>query len=322
MTAEIAILNLSAVALAADSAVTSSGSGTQKIFPSANKLFALSELAPVGILIFGEAHFREIPWETLIKEYRRSRSTKTFGTLAEYSSDFRHFLTQDISNYIDVIDSDRSDYFSGVAIAGFGDKELLPAISEVHIFSDNGKVIIDEVHSLKVDPIDKYAHIKPLAQRDAVDQFMQGIASAHQVFIEELLKNLLNKNAEHMVELVASVLGYTPKDINTRLKEINEGTSDLMLEEITNFTGEVFIHPTMDIVAMLPKEQLAEMAEALVNLTALRRRVSPQEETVGGPIDVAIITKGDGMVWTKRKHYFPPELNRAYFIRRRTHTGG
>jgi hypothetical protein len=51
------------------------------------------------------------------------------------------------------------------------------------------------------------------------------------------------------------------------------------------------------------------MAEALVNLTSFRRRVSMDAETVGGPIDVAVISKGDGFVWIKRKHYFGAELN-------------
>ena len=32
-------------------------------------------------------------------------------------------------------------------------------------------------------------------------------------------------------------------------------------------------------------------------------------ETVGGPIDVAVISKGDGFIWIKRKHYFDPKLN-------------
>jgi hypothetical protein len=36
-------------------------------------------------------------------------------------------------------------------------------------------------------------------------------------------------------------------------------------------------------------------------------------ETVGGPIDVAVITKGDGLIWIKRKHYFDKELNHAFF---------
>ena len=57
------------------------------------------------------------------------------------------------------------------------------------------------------------------------------------------------------------------------------------------------------------------MAEALVNLTSLKRRVSMEEESVGGPIDVAVISKGDGFIWIKRKHYFDPSFNRDYFAR-------
>ena len=57
------------------------------------------------------------------------------------------------------------------------------------------------------------------------------------------------------------------------------------------------------------------MAEALVNLTSLKRRVTPEDETVGGPVDVAVISKGDGLIWIKRKHYFAPELNHRYFER-------
>jgi hypothetical protein len=45
----------------------------------------------------------------------------------------------------------------------------------------------------------------------------------------------------------------------------------------------------------------------------LIRRMSPGEETVGGPVDVAFISKGDGFVWIKRKHYFKPDLNHCFF---------
>ena len=55
--------------------------------------------------------------------------------------------------------------------------------------------------------------------------------------------------------------------------------------------------------------ELAAMAEALVNLTKFRRRVTMERETVGGPIDVVVITKGDGFVWIRRKHYFASEYN-------------
>lgn len=64
---------------------------------------------------------------------------------------------------------------------------------------------------------------------------------------------------------------------------------------------------------MLPKDELAAMAEALVNLTSFKRKVSMETETVGGPIDVAVISKGDGFIWIKRKHYFKSELNPQFF---------
>ena len=42
--------------------------------------------------------------------------------------------------------------------------------------------------------------------------------------------------------------------------------------------------------------------------------MSLDRETVGGPVDVAVISKGDGFIWIDRKHYFRRELN-EHFIR-------
>jgi len=56
------------------------------------------------------------------------------------------------------------------------------------------------------------------------------------------------------------------------------------------------------------------MAESLVNLTCLRKKISMDDETVGGPVDVAVISKGDGLIWIKRKHYFEQELNNHFFM--------
>lgn len=55
MTAEIAILNNTAVALAADSAVTIGDASNRKVYNSINKLFGLSRYQPIGIMVFGHA---------------------------------------------------------------------------------------------------------------------------------------------------------------------------------------------------------------------------------------------------------------------------
>jgi len=63
------------------------------------------------------------------------------------------------------------------------------------------------------------------------------------------------------------------------------------------------------VVISLPKTELAAMAESLVNVTSMKRKVSLQAETVGGPVDVAVISKREGFVWIKKKQYFARELN-------------
>jgi hypothetical protein len=71
MTAEIAILNKSAVALATDSAITiSAGQREEKIFDSGDKLFELSCSNPIGIMIYNDLQFAEIPLPAIIKEFR------------------------------------------------------------------------------------------------------------------------------------------------------------------------------------------------------------------------------------------------------------
>jgi hypothetical protein len=81
-------------------------------------------------------------------------------------------------------------------------------------------------------------------------------------------------------------------------------------QKLTDYQSKQHISPVIDAIAVLPKDLLAEVAESLVNLTSFKRRISmTSAETVGGPIDVAVISRGDGFVWIKRKHYFKPELN-------------
>ncbi len=55
------------------------------------------------------------------------------------------------------------------------------------------------------------------------------------------------------------------------------------------------------------------MAESLVTITSLKRKFTLEAETVGGPIDVAVISKGDGFIWIKRKHYFEASSNPQFF---------
>jgi hypothetical protein len=95
MTAEVALLNKSAIALAADSAVTSSSAERQKIHNAGNKVFALSKRHPVGIMVYGNAEFMGVPWETVIKVYRANLDVRSFNSLSGYYDNLLDFLGGD-----------------------------------------------------------------------------------------------------------------------------------------------------------------------------------------------------------------------------------
>lgn len=115
MTAEIAIMNKEAVALAADSAVTSSLSGGKKIFTSADKIFALSDTSPVGIMFYNSAKFMGVPWDTILKTFRRQLPKQGYDKLGDYISAFIKFLEKDNT----IITKNMQKEFLGTVALGY-----------------------------------------------------------------------------------------------------------------------------------------------------------------------------------------------------------
>lgn len=92
MTAEIAVYNRSGIALAADSAVTTTNGFSEKIYNNADKLFELSKHHPVALMIYNNAGICGAPWELMIKAYRKSLNDKSFDFISEYAADFFSFV--------------------------------------------------------------------------------------------------------------------------------------------------------------------------------------------------------------------------------------
>lgn len=89
MTAEIAILNRTAVTLAADSAITV---GRARVWKNSNKLFAISSHNDIGIMIYGTGDYCGIPWEVAIKQFRRHIGKRVFETVEQCTKEFSQFL--------------------------------------------------------------------------------------------------------------------------------------------------------------------------------------------------------------------------------------
>ena len=160
------------------------------------------------------------------------------------------------------------------------------------------------------------AEVRAFAQGDMVATFMEGIDPGHRVEVHRFFDETLGRFIEHFGDQIQHSLdGIEYNSLIAKMRELQIELSEYWNQSFDKYVEQNNSAPIMSIVALLPKEELAELAEALVNLTSFKRRVTPAAETVGGPIDVAVISKGDGLVWLKRKHCFPPELNPRYFRR-------
>ncbi|MGB3907323.1 MAG: hypothetical protein WBL02_02690 [Methanomethylovorans sp.] len=144
-----------------------------------------------------------------------------------------------------------------------------------------------------------------------VDIFMRGIDPFVFEFSISFLMEALKEFTEIMLKAGDKNANETHAfQMNSNIEKIVNG----FISNMNYIQQKYYISPITNVVSVLPKDELASMAESLINLTSFKRKVSLDAETVGGPIDVAVISKGDGFIWIKRKHYFESELNPLYFI--------
>ena len=218
------------------------------------------------------------------------------------------------------------DVASGLVIAGFGEKEFTPSVAAYEIegivrFKKNRRYIEILKYTEDVDKShcgrETKAGIVPFAQEDMVAVFISGMHP----FLDDAMERILNRLCSDFAEKIVEQLGN--RLLKNEMVSVKKTLLDYGKELVNQFTDGIsdiqrkkLVNPTIRSLSRLSKEDLASLAEALVHLTSLKRKVSYYPETVSDPVDVAVISKGDGLIWMKRKHYFAAELNPNYFLKR------
>ena len=413
MSAGVIIMNKNAVALAADSAVTIGNH--LAIHNSANKVFALSKVAPVGVITYANATFMDIPIEVIIKQYKHDLGCKKFDTLSEYLANFLSYLIEKqslfhfdsneqkhvlmiVKNLFDGLIGDTQNlmksevfkqgrplsdnelsalrgtalsltesfvesiprlentkfaeqikvkygaeikkylnttfpYYSeneilrmlnlgceifdrafirngfvGLAFTGFGETQIFPSMIHIKLTTMiNGKIRYVVVENPTITET-QLSTITPLAQDDVMRSFLTGIHSNFENnIISEVTSNLTNRINQTFDKTFL-------QNGNTLIESLRREIADLISAAIKR-QSELYLAPMINSVGTLPIEELALLAESMINITSLRRRVALDNNigTVGGPVDVAVITKADGLIWIRRKHFFDRKYNPQYF---------
>lgn len=204
---------------------------------------------------------------------------------------------------------------SGIVIAGFGSREIYPSVVAKTINGLWFDTLIARTFNAGEISDQHSSIIMPFAQSEMVHTFMQGVDPRYQRMLEVNVGELLSGIPDKVIAAMPDDAELDEDDFKKKMHEASEKMLNYVSDKLKRHRFEKYSSPVLDAVAVLPKDELAEMAESLVNLTSFKRRMSMELETVGGAIDVAVISKGDGFVWIKRKHYFKPELNQRFIAR-------
>jgi hypothetical protein len=203
--------------------------------------------------------------------------------------------------------------FSGVVIAGFGEKDIFPSLVTYWIEGRlNKKLKYTEKKNIKIS-FKNGAEIVPFAQHEMVDIFLSGMDSGFEEALLHSIAETLYSYPESMIDSIEELSDEMKSQYKNTFRVNTDEIMKNLTEELNNYRISNFM-PIINVVVALPKSELAAMAESLVNITSLKRRVSMQAETAGGPVDVAVISKKDGFVWIKRKQYYPTALNPSHQV--------
>ena len=205
---------------------------------------------------------------------------------------------------------------SEIVFWGYGEDELFPSCHSILISAAfDGRIKwTDSCMRSITNATNSSAWILPFAQTDVANTVVRGI--------DQTLREEYNKKVSEVFELFKTDLAKkletegAPEEFkNALLKYDIAPYLNIMIKDMGKYIQDNYINKLMETVSYLMKEDLADMAESLVRMTCLKRHFTTDDETVGGPVDVSVITKGDGFVWIKRKHYFSPDINHHYFER-------
>lgn len=210
----------------------------------------------------------------------------------------------------------KTGYETGVVVFGYGDNEIYPSLQEIVVDGIScGEIRIWSRRSMDLNKNRKHkGAIIPFAQTDVASLFMEGISALHLSFFFNAFERILDIKDNSYKNRIPD----SEKIVESRLreKENEEILSELKAAFDSLWQNEI-ISPVIESIHSLPKDEMAAMAEAFVELTSMRRKVDSHLDTVGGAVDVGIISKGEGFVWIKRKTYFDAQHNPDYASRKR-----
>lgn len=202
--------------------------------------------------------------------------------------------------------------YSGIVVCGFGRMDIFPKL--VEFYSDIvicGRVRYWQKQAVEIS-MNNRSFVIPFADTEVIKTITEGVNPS---FDRKQYDEFIKATFSIAREIISGIKELTDEQ---KANYITAATNPLIslfgtfVREMQKFRQEEYIDPIRQAIEVLPLGELANVAETFLSASQIHKRVTPQMETVGGPVDIAVISKGDGLVWIKRKHYFSSEQNPGY----------
>lgn len=273
-----------------------------------------------------EAQLQEY-WPQKVLDHLRAEGQEFFSDLLGDRSDEQ--LMQIISLSLAIWARGLPPNPTGLVFAGYGDQSVYP---EIFVAKSTGflarQFILGGVETVEISQ-ENNSYISGFAQASMADTFIIGFDEQVYETIGKVQEQTFPAALAPFAEALGAKVEQTEEGCILRDQKddvvVDAGTfRGLMHASINDFGKKIMDEsrqkhgqPLERVISMLPVEEMAELAATMVDLQSLKEKVTRPSETVGGPVDVAIITKNEGLVWKKRKHFFDASINQRYLHRTR-----
>jgi hypothetical protein len=206
-------------------------------------------------------------------------------------------------------DADAYDSKTGIVFCGYGTAQIFSSLFEVSVAGFIGDNVVSKVGSQTQISRGLESQILQFATTSMVDVFTQGYGFEIWIAVQRAFR----EKSRHLVTSILAEIGAenAVPDLEQRLERAEAEFRGQWTDQLYNSN---FVNLRRSI-GTLPVDEMVHLAETLVVLESLKEKVTSASQSVGGPVDVAVITRYEGLVWVKRKHYFDAQANPRFVAR-------
>lgn len=196
----------------------------------------------------------------------------------------------------------KSSCFSGIVFLGYGENQILPCLEHWILDGNcNGRIRHWQVESVDLsEEKSRSAYIFSFGQGDISDLILTGV-DRDVLRSSNALSDIKNITKLFWENGINKIYGHQPQSLKDK-----RAVEDLALR-YQKFLSDLLFYlinhsfyenrdSFFERISMLQHAELAEVASTLVKITSVRRMLDDDLRTVGGPINVGVITKSGGFM--------------------------